>query len=450
MLGFFGFRLFRLLPVGLALALGTLVALTIFRLSGDQKGEAAGGNLAASAAPAPKTAFPPQPAPDRAAELQALKPVHTAVTVADGDTLSDVLTRKGVDRAVAASAMDALRTVYDPRSLKTGSRVDIEFGPLASGTKTRPLSGIVLNPEPGRRVVVSRSGDGFSATANRLPEIRDIAHFAGSIKSSLFESAVAQGVPPQVLDAMIHAFSYDVDFQRDLQPGDSFEVLYQRTLDSNGEVLRAGDIDYAELTLSGKHLAIYRFTDTSGVADFYNSKGESVRKALLRTPVDGARITSKFGMRVNPILGFSMMHKGVDFGVPMGTPIMAAGSGVIEKAGANGAYGLYVRIKHDKSHSTAYAHMSRLAKITHIGRKVMQGQVIGYVGESGRATGPHLHYEVLVNNAQVNPMSVKFKSGSVLAGRDLARFKTAVAEVESRLAGTPLSTQVAFARRPGN
>jgi murein DD-endopeptidase MepM/ murein hydrolase activator NlpD len=226
--------------------------------------------------------------------------------------------------------------------------------------------------------------------------------------------------------------------------------MYQRTIDSQGNVLRAGDVDYAELTLSGRQLAIYRFIDASGQVDYYNSKGESVRKALLRTPVDGARITSKFGMRVNPILGFSMMHKGVDFGVPMGTPVMAAGSGTVELAGQRGAYGLYIRLKHDKIHSTAYAHLSALAKGMKAGRKVMQGQVIGYVGESGRATGPHLHYEVLVNNAQVNPMSVKFKAGSVLAGRDLSRFKSVVAEIESRLAGTPLSTQVALARRAGN
>ena len=443
MLGFFGFRVFKLLPIGLALALGSLVALMIFRFSGDGQTSSASGQLAA----VPQAVTSAHPAPDRAAELQALKPIHTAVKVADGDTLLDLLIHKGIDRTVAASAVDSLRGVFNARALKVGSRVDLEFGPQIAGTKQRPLNAVTLNPEPGRRVTIERKDESFIASANRLPEVRDIAHYAGTIKSSLFESATAQGVPPQIIAAMIHAFSYDVDFQRDLQPGDSFEVLYQRTLDSQGAVLRAGDVDYASLTLSGKQLTIYRFTDASGQPDFYNANGESVRKALLRTPVDGARITSKFGMRVNPILGFSMMHKGVDFGVPIGTPVMAAGSGTIEKAGDNGAYGLYIRIKHDKIHSTAYAHLSALARTTHIGRKVMQGQVIGYVGESGRATGPHLHYEVLVNNAQVNPMSVKFKAGSVLAGRDLARFKSSVVEVEARLSGTPLSTQVALAPR---
>jgi murein DD-endopeptidase MepM/ murein hydrolase activator NlpD len=448
-LGFFGFRLFRFLPVGLALAFGVLVALTIFRLTGDRLAGSAGGPVA-SAHAAAAGAMIPRLAPDRAQEIAASKPLHAVVAVADGDTLLDLLMQKGVDRNIAANAIDALRSVFNPRALKVGSHIDLEFGPVDSDSSSRPLRKLALNSEPGRRVVVARSGDGFEATANRLPQVHDTAHFAGSIKSSLFESATSQGIPPQVIASMIHAFSYDVDFQRDLQPGDSYELLYQRTLDTQGQVLRTDDVDYAELTLSGKQLAIYRFTDSSGQSDYYNGKGESVRKALLRTPVDGARITSKFGMRVNPILGFSMMHKGVDFGVPIGTPVMAAGAGVIEKAGANGAYGLYIRIRHDKIHSTAYAHLSGLAKGIRPGRKVMQGQVIGYVGETGRATGPHLHYEVLLNNKQVNPMSVKFKAGTVLAGRDLNRFKTAVAEVESRLAKVPVSTEVAMARRDDN
>ncbi len=446
MLRFFGVPLFKLVPAGVALVLGVIAAVAILR-SGSMHNADSGPSASAPIAPAAQPATVAQIPVDRAAERLAMAPKRRDIVVGDGDTLLDLLMRVGVDRTNATAAIAALRRVYDPRSLKVGQRVHVEFGPVAQNSGERPFQTVALSPEPGRRVISSRTGDNFTASANRLPEIHDFAHYAGTIKSSLFESAVAQGVPPQVLAEMIHAFSYDVDFQRDLQPGDAFEVMYQRSIDSQGDVVRAGDIVFAELVLSGKHLPIYRFTDASGVPDYYNAKGESVRKALLRTPVDGARITSKFGMRVNPILGFSMMHKGVDFGVPTGTPVMAAGSGVIEKAGENGAYGLYIRIRHDKVHSTAYAHLSGLARGTRVGAKVMQGAVIGYVGESGRATGPHLHYEVLVNNQQVNPMSVKFKAGSVLAGRDLQRFKSQVAEVETRLAGTPLSTQVALVHR---
>ena len=388
-----------------------------------------------------------QTRPDRAVEILDSGPRHKAVRVADGDTLLDILIRAGVDRNDATSALAAMRRVYDPRTLKVGQRIDVDLGPAANKDAARPLEAIALASEPGRHVVTTRAGDSYAAAANRLPEIRETAHVAGAIKSSLFESATAQGMPPQVLAALIAAYSYDVDFQRDLQPGDTFEVLYQRTKDSEGDVVRPGELQFADLILSGKHFPIYRYTDMTGQTDFYNAKGESVRKALLRTPVDGARITSRFGMRVNPILGFSMMHKGVDFGVPIGTPILAAGSGAVEMAGTNGAYGLYVRLKHDGIHSTAYAHMSALAKGMRVGRKVKQGDVIGYVGESGRATGPHLHYEVLVNNQQVNPMSVKFKSGNVLAGRELLRFKAVTAEMETRLAATPVATQLALAHR---
>ena len=386
--------------------------------------------------------------PDRAIELATQRPKVAAIKVAEGDTLFDILVRAGAARDEANSAIAALRRIYDPRSLKTGQIVDVDFGARDALQAPRPLKGVELMPEPGRRVITTRNADGFSASANRLPEIREFAHFAGSIKTSLFDAAMEAGVPPQALAAVIAAYSYDVDFQRDLQPGDSFELMMARTRDSEGEVVRSGEIVYADLVLSGKHQPVYRYVDSTGMVDFYNPKGESVRKALLRTPVDGARITSGFGMRVNPILGFSMMHKGVDFGVPEGTPIMAAGDGMVEKAGENGAYGLYVRLRHDKVHGTAYAHMSALGRGIHVGAHVHQGQVIGYVGESGRATGPHLHYEVLVNDQQVNPMSVKFKSGNILAGRELNRFKAVVNEEEERLAETPVSTQLALVKKP--
>ncbi len=439
-LSLFGFRLFRLIPIGFMLVLALGVGVAVLHLAPAREASPTAAGMVAT----PST---PILSPDRVTELQKLRPLARSLVAKDGDTLLDLLSRAGVDHNAATQALAALRRIYDPRTLKAGQRVDVQFGPAAHVSGDRPFDSLALSPEPGRRVVTVRGGDGFAASANKLAEIHDTAHFAGAIKTSLFDSALAEGVPPTVIAEMIHAFSYDVDFQRDLQPGDSFEVLYPRTLDPDGQVTRTGEIAFAELVLSGKHLAVYRFVDASGQADYYNDKGESVRKALLRTPVDGARITSRFGMRVNPILGFSMMHKGVDFGVPIGTPVMAAGSGTVEMAGTNGAYGLYIRLKHDKVHSTAYAHLSGLAKGIRIGRKVGQGQVIGYVGESGRATGPHLHYEVLVNNAQVNPMSVKFKAGAVLAGRDLARFKAAVTEVDMRLAGTPLSTQVALNRR---
>jgi len=355
------------------------------------------------------------------------------------------MVRNGASRADAAAALAALRRLFDARALRIGQSIDLDFGPARDG-KPRPLDAVALSPEPGRRVMATRVAGGFASSSKRLPATQDFGHAAGAIKTSLFESATEQGVPPQVLAEMIRAFSYDVDFQRDLQPGDEFEVMYERTIDGQGDVLKNGAIVYAELVLSGRRLPLYRFVDSTGFADFYNSKGESVRKALLRTPVDGARITSGYGMRLHPILGYTTMHKGVDFGAPVGTKIMAAGDGVVVDAGYRGNYGLYLRVRHSLQYSTAYAHMSRLAPGIHVGNRVRQGETIGYVGATGLATGPHLYYEVLVNDRQVNPMGVRFKSGNALGGRELARFDEHVAEIEMRLAGTPVQTQVALER----
>ena len=218
--------------------------------------------------------------PERILEIRARGPRHAAITVADGDTLLDILMRAGTDRADATAALAALRRVYDPRTLKVGQTVDVELGPATGALTARPLETVALSSEPGRRVATSRSGEGFAASANKLPEIREIAHVAGDIKNCLFESAVEQGMPAQVLSAMIAAYSYDVDFQRDLQPGDGFEVMYERTKDSQGGIVRQGELIFADLVLQGRHLAIYRYTDATGQVDFYNAKGLMVNDGV--------------------------------------------------------------------------------------------------------------------------------------------------------------------------
>jgi murein DD-endopeptidase MepM/ murein hydrolase activator NlpD len=242
---------------------------------------------------------------------------------------------------------------------------------------------------------------------------------------------------------MIRAFSYDVDFQRDVHPGDGFTVMYEREFTEDGAPAREGEVVFASLSLSGKEMALYRYTTRDGETDYFNRRGESVRKALLRTPVDGARISSTFGMRRHPILGYSKMHKGVDFAAPTGTPIYAAGNGTIEEAGPKGAYGNYIRVRHNREIATAYAHLSRISKDVRRGAKVRQGDVIGFVGTTGRSTGPHLHYEVLRNGRQANPMSVDLPTGIVLAGRDLTAFKEMVGKVEVQFAELMTERQVA-------
>ncbi len=381
---------------------------------------------------------------DSEIEDRARRPAETVVQVGSGETLMDLLGRAGVASVEAAQAIESLISVFDPRNLKAGQKVTVTFDPSPYGFGHGDFRQISLPSDAFRDVAARRRpGGGFQAVESKRQVTRQVAHYSGTIKSSLFESATAAGVPAPVIIAMIKVLSYDVDFQRDIQSGDAFEVMFEGWYDTKGKLVRHGDLLYAGLDLSGSEITLYRYQDGQGVADYFNGKGESVKKALLKTPVDGAKITSGFGMRHHPILGFSKMHKGIDFGVPPGTPIQAAGDGTIEMAGPNGAYGNYVRLRHSSGFATAYAHMSRIAQGVHTGRRVMQGQIIGFVGSTGRSTGPHLHYEVLVGNAQVNPMSIKVPTGVKLAGRELDRFQQYKRQSDLLMARIPPATHIA-------
>ncbi|CBS88303.1 putative peptidase [Azospirillum lipoferum 4B] len=346
------------------------------------------------------------------------------LSIGRGDTLMDLLTEAKVSTNDAHDAVAALREVYNPRRLQVGQRVTVLFEPRRGGA--RKFVGFEFAPDPLRSVSIARKGDtGFTSSQIEKPVTRKPVAAQGVIRSSLFEAGAQAGVPISVMMAFLQNFSYDVDFQRDLQPGDRFEVMYEKLVTADGKEAGEGELLYASLTLSGDDMPIYRFKTRDGRIDYYNDEGESIRRALLRTPIDGARITSGFGMRRHPILGFSKMHKGVDFGAPSGTPIYAAGRGTIELAERNSSYGNYVRIRHNTEISTAYAHMSRFAKSIRRGARVEQGDIIGYVGSTGRSTGPHLHYEVLKAGHQVNPRSVDLPTGEKLEGRELQNFQQA-------------------------
>lgn len=359
--------------------------------------------------------------------------IAQTVQVQRGDTLITVLVNAGVSHDDAYGAIEALQDLFAPKDLRPGQEIALTFSAPEKqhqGPIDFQLVNLSLQPSVDRDLQVTRALDGgFTAFAIDKPLTHRTVAMRGEIHSSLFEAAQDAGVPVAIISAAIKALSYDVDFQRDIQPGDTFEFVFDRLDDEQGNLAKPGDLLYASITLSGKTYQLYRYEMSDGFVDYFNPKGESVRKALLRTPVDGARITSGYGMRNHPILGYSKMHKGVDFGAPTGTPIFAAGDGVITKVGPFSSYGNYIQIKHNATYATAYAHISRFAKGLHVGSRVHQGDVIAYVGATGRATGPHLHFEVLVNGSQVNPTSVKLPSGSKLAGNDLKKFKAAVSEM---------------------
>jgi len=369
--------------------------------------------------------------PDGSSETRG-RVIDRKMAVRKGDTLMKVLRRARIPQTEAHGTIAALRKVYDPRDLKPGTNLTLSFRTLTDGDGA-PLSyrGLRFKPSVEKTVSVARSWDNrFEATASKTPLIHNQVSARGTITRSLYLDATKKGVPVPVIVEMIQAFSFDVDFQREIQPNDGFELLYDRLLTPGGVLAKSGDVIYGALILKGKHYPLYRHRLRDGTLDYFNHKGESVRKALMRTPINGARLSSRFGRRRHPILGYNKVHRGVDFAAPRGTPIMAAGRGVIARAGRNGAYGLYVRIRHNATYSTAYAHMKGIARGIRRGRRVRQGQTIGTVGSTGRSTGPHLHYEIMRNNRRINPLGLRLPTGKKLKGPALKRFLAARAEID--------------------
>ena len=366
-----------------------------------------------------------------------------------GDTLQELLADGGVSRDEATLAVSAIRKYFDPRDLRIGQQLKVTLQPAPAHDPASPnssdpqLAGIELQADPARSIVASRSADGGFASKEVARALRQSTRLIrGQIDSSLFESARDLGMHPDALAGLIRMFSYDVDFERDVKQGDAFEAVYDREVDENGKVVSTGAIRYAALILGGEKKELFRFTPAGeSEAGYFDRNGTTAQKALLKTPIDGARLSSRFGMRRHPILGYTRMHKGLDFAAATGTPIMAAGDGHVEMAKRNGAYGKYIRLRHNGGYSTAYAHLSGFAKGVRPGSKVRQGQIIGYAGSTGRSTGPHLHYEILVGGQQVNPQSVKLPTSRALSGKQLADFRNHAGSIDKErtaLADSPV------------
>ena len=243
------------------------------------------------------------------------------------------------------------------------------------------------------------------------------------ILQSLYKAATSQDIPANTIVEFARIYGFQLDFQRDIKKKDKFQIMYEVYLDENEKVVETGEIIFANLKLSGKNNSLYYF-NKEGSEGHYDKNGKSVEKALMKTPINGARLSSSFGMRKHPIDGFNKMHRGTDFAAPKGTPIMASGSGVIKKAGWCGGGGNCVKIKHNSTYETIYAHMLKFARGIKKDKRVKQGQIIGYVGSTGKSTGPHLHYEVIVNGKKINSQKLKLPSGKILKGKDRKLFET--------------------------
>ena len=336
-----------------------------------------------------------------------------------GDTLAKILVRAGASREQVERAVRAISVEFDPRTLDIGQVLRIALGEGAA--QSPKLQGFSVELDPLRSVeTVLREG---AYVTHRVERTFDVVlnRTVGTIETSLYQAGDDIDLPVPVLEQLVRIFSFDIDFQRELQPGDEFEVMYEGQV-VDGRMVDLGRIVYAAMAVRGEKRSLYYFEPTEAPPGYFDGEGVSAAKALMRTPVDGARVSSQFGMRRHPILGYNRMHRGMDFAAPPGTPIYAAGDGVIERIGRYGAYGKYIRIRHNSDYKTAYAHLSNYVKGLRRGSRVTQGQVIGRVGSTGRSTGPHLHYEVLYRNKQVDPRSIDLPSPVLLQETALASF----------------------------
>ncbi|MEZ5814572.1 MAG: peptidoglycan DD-metalloendopeptidase family protein [Alphaproteobacteria bacterium] len=357
------------------------------------------------------------------------RPRYRELQVKPGDTVAGLLQEAGLSGAEAYRAVKALEEYYDVRKVKSGQKIDVHFKSGDDGVLE--FTKMSMKLDAVKEVSVVRGGpEDFRAELSEKELFPRVYARKAQIETSVYGSAARANIPSAVIAEMIRIYSWNIDFQRDIRSGDKVEVLYEAFETEDGEFAKYGNVLYANLSVGGRNYPIYRFEMDDGRVDFFEPDGISIRKTLMKTPIDGARLSSGFGMRRHPVLGYNKMHKGMDFAASTGTPIYAAGDGVVEHAGRKGGYGNYVRIRHNSKLKTAYAHMHSI-KVKN-GARVKQGQVIGTVGTTGRSTGPHLHYEVLVYNKQVNPRSIKLPTGEQLAGKELQRFKNVLGRTKQQ------------------
>ena len=359
------------------------------------------------------------------------RPERVPVMVLPGETLESAVGRAGVDRDEARAAVEILGGAMDTVHIKAGMAFDAAIARPRGERGPARLIGLSLRSGPSTAITLSRTFDG----ALRLREVDEAVHdettvAAGEVEGSVYESAARMGATSAITAQVIKLFAHKLDFERDIQPGDDFKLVFDRKVTESGRTIEAGDLEFAEL----HGVRFYRFERADGDVSYFDELGKNIKGFLLRTPVDGARITSTFGIRRHPVLGYTRAHQGVDFGAGMGTPILAAGDGVVLEARRWGGYGNWLRIRHSGGWDTGYAHVSRYAKGIRPGMRVSQGQVVAYVGSTGASTGPHLHYEIWRQGKRVNPVGAKVPQGTILAGGELAAFRNQVARIDGLLA----------------
>jgi len=364
------------------------------------------------------------------------------IDVSRGDTLPSLFTKVDTEPDEARTVLEALAPIFKAEDLKSGQEVRFSLVPAPSDTGAMEPIKVSIYAKGGTHIATvqrNRQGD-FVATTDGDQLKAQPTVTRATLYQSFYHAALAQHVSAETILKILRVQSYDVDFKQKVKPGDTFEAFFDADNDAE-----AVELLYTSMTIDGVQRKFYRFRTPDDVVDYYDEQGNSAKKFLMRNPVKGGRYTSGFGERRHPLLGVMRMHTGVDWAAPVGTPILAAGDGTVELVGGKGGYGNYVRIRHANGYSTAYGHMSRYAEGVAPGVSVKQGQVIGYVGSTGLSTGPHCHFEVLVNNNFVNPMTIAVPRGLQLTGRQLAEFQKERNRIETLMQMDPVTNRVAEA-----
>ncbi len=379
-------------------------------------------------------------------------PLYKELKINAGETLAGALQGQGVGGKDTYFALDALSKHYDVRKVRPGQSLDVYFKRAADG-EGRVFDRIAMKLDPVRDVTVSKTGENqFKADLKEKELVRRTYARSAMINGSLYGAAASNDIPDKIIANMSKLYANSMNLKRDIKRNDRIEVMYDAMETEDGSYSRTGKILYANVVLGKSENPIYYFKASSGNENYFRKNGYTLKQGLMRNLVKGARMSSGYGMRKHPILGYKKMHAGIDFAARTGTPIYAAANGRISYIGRKGGYGKYISIKHNSSLETAYAHMSKFKSGLKQGSRVKQGDVIGYVGSTGRSTGPHLHYEVKVNGKRVNPRSKKLPTGEQLTGSDMARFKTAMANTKRQYASISGAVKLAgnIPRKPTN
>ncbi len=373
------------------------------------------------------------------------QPHMRTLQLSKGDTLQSLLAESGASKADIDQVIASVQSKYNLRRMKTGQAFIVT---TQNATESQPfqLKNIEFNINDKSVLTVVRTAQGtYEAKVESLNLKSVLRRVDGCIQSSFYSTALRQGVPRNIVQEAIASLTYVMNFQHGIKKGDAFEILFEEKQDRYGKVVKAGDLRYVSFTAGKTQHRIYRHVN-NGQVSYYDDKGRSIVRGLLQTPLDASkmRITSGYGMRLHPIKGYNKYHKGVDLGAPTGTAIKAAGDGIIIKYGYYGEYGNFVKIRHSNGYETAYGHLSRYEKGLAVGSRVSQNQIIGYVGATGSATGPHLHYEVIYKGSNINPMSVKKMPSVQLVGKDLQKFNKARSEIDTHLVALAQPNTIAY------